>query len=266
MHPPHPEHGFSLVELSIVLVILGLLVGGVLGGQSLIRAAELRSITTEADAFSAATYGFRAKYHALPGDMHNATAFWQASGNCASVQADAYTTPLTGSTCNGNRDGRITVNNDSARYEMFLFWHHLQLAGLIQGHYTGVRGNGANTHHIIGENAPASRFANGGWTAWTFDNTTGGNPTYFHIDHGNSFMLGANTAGHTNGKLLTPADAWSLDAKYDDGKPATGSVVVGRRIEDCTTASGGSAGTDLNATYDLTLHTVECALLFRHAF
>lgn len=59
--------GFSLVELSIVLVILGLLTGGILGGQSLIKAAELRAVTTELDAFQTATNTFRQKYFALPG-------------------------------------------------------------------------------------------------------------------------------------------------------------------------------------------------------
>ena len=67
---------FSLVELSIVLVILGLLTGGILSGQSLIRAAELRSVTTEYSRYTAATYSFRDKYFALPGDMSNAESFW----------------------------------------------------------------------------------------------------------------------------------------------------------------------------------------------
>ena len=70
------RYGFSLVELSIVLVILGLLVGGVLTGQSLIRAAELRSVSTEYSRYVASVHTFRDKYFALPGDMTNATQFW----------------------------------------------------------------------------------------------------------------------------------------------------------------------------------------------
>lgn len=68
--------GFSLVELSIVLVILGLLTGGILAGQSLIRASELRSVSTELQRYSSAIYSFRDQYMALPGDMLNATSFW----------------------------------------------------------------------------------------------------------------------------------------------------------------------------------------------
>lgn len=66
--PCRLRSGFSLVELSIVLVILGLLVGGVLTGQSLIRASELRKFMNTMERYKAATYTFRDKYFALPGD------------------------------------------------------------------------------------------------------------------------------------------------------------------------------------------------------
>ena len=68
--------GFSLVELSIVLVILGLLTGGILAGQSLIRASELRAATAEYQRYATSIQSFRDKYMALPGDMTNATRFW----------------------------------------------------------------------------------------------------------------------------------------------------------------------------------------------
>ena len=68
------NQGFTLVELSIVLVILGLLVGGVLTGQSLIRAAELRTVSTQYATFSTAVNTFRDKYFTIPGDMTNASA------------------------------------------------------------------------------------------------------------------------------------------------------------------------------------------------
>ena len=60
------QSAFTLVELSIVLIIVGLLVGGVLTGQALIRAAELRAITTEKDKYITTLYAFRDKYQALP--------------------------------------------------------------------------------------------------------------------------------------------------------------------------------------------------------
>mgnify|MGYP001100732306 CR=1 FL=1 len=79
--------GFSLVELSIVLVILGLLVGGILGGKSLIKAAELRSISTEQAQWNTAIKAFRDKYFMLPGDMNNATSFGEPQTRCRSPAA-----------------------------------------------------------------------------------------------------------------------------------------------------------------------------------
>ncbi|MBX9726410.1 MAG: prepilin-type N-terminal cleavage/methylation domain-containing protein, partial [Rickettsiales bacterium] len=99
---------FSLVELSIVLVILGLLVGGVLSGQSLIRAAELRAVSTEYSRYVTSAQTFRDKYFALPGDMNNATRFWGNLGgtNCTN---SAGTSAVTTGTCDGNGDGQVGV-------------------------------------------------------------------------------------------------------------------------------------------------------------
>ena len=128
--------GFSLVELSIVLVILGLLVGGVLSGQSLIRAAELRSVSNDLSRYAAAAQTFRDKYFAIPGDMPNATSFWGSAGganNDAACQA-AQTTAA--ATCNGDGNGDLLNNNGES--EPYLFWKHLANAGLIEGSYSGI--------------------------------------------------------------------------------------------------------------------------------
>ena len=71
---------FSLVELAIVLVILGLLTGGILSGQALIAAAEVRKAATQFTRYQAAVWTFRDKYFAMPGDMTNADKFWTAAG------------------------------------------------------------------------------------------------------------------------------------------------------------------------------------------
>ena len=68
------EAGFTLIELSIVLVIIGLIVGGVLVGQDLIRAAEIRATITQVEKFNTAVNTFRDKYGAIPGDMNNGVA------------------------------------------------------------------------------------------------------------------------------------------------------------------------------------------------
>lgn len=61
--------GFTLIELSIVLVIIGLIVGGILIGRDMIRAAEIRSLISEKNQYIVATNNFRNKYNAMPGDI-----------------------------------------------------------------------------------------------------------------------------------------------------------------------------------------------------
>src|ERR1019366_6843373 len=67
--------GFTLIEMSIVLVIIGLIVGSVLVGRDLIRAAELRSVISEVEKYKTAVMTFKGKYDCLPGDCANATTF-----------------------------------------------------------------------------------------------------------------------------------------------------------------------------------------------
>src|SRR6202011_3322528 len=68
------EQGFTLIELSIVLVIIGLIVGGILVGQDLIKAAEVRAQISQIDKYNSAVNTFRAKFQSIPGDMAVATA------------------------------------------------------------------------------------------------------------------------------------------------------------------------------------------------
>jgi len=76
--------GFTLVELSIVIVIIGLIVAGVVGGQALVRQSKLRSIITDHQKISTAMNAFKLEYNYLPGDIPNATSYWgggEVSGN-----------------------------------------------------------------------------------------------------------------------------------------------------------------------------------------
>lgn len=205
------QRGFSLVELSIVLVILGLLTGGVLGGRSLIKAAELRAVTTELQGWQTAVNTFRSKYMAVPGDMRNAAQFWP------------------GLTNNGNGDGVITFSSYGMAppHEYFLAWQHLALSGLIAGTYTGVAGPSGLVHHIPGTNCPTSKYGAGAW-GWSHqgdheDAFPGGwdfNPKFMVV---NAIALGGATAnGESHAPLFTPEEVWNIDTKMDDGKPGTG--------------------------------------------
>lgn len=259
------QRAFSLVELSIVLVILGLLTGGILAGQSLIRASELRSVTTEFQRFLAATQTFRGKYVMLPGDMNNATRFW---GDNNTYCADAAIANGTPGTCNGNADGKIIESGaGNTSTETFQFWTQLSLAGLMEGSYTGISGAGGALDATIGTNVPPSKISNAGWSVRNHNGPLGDTSTY-NLEYGNFFIFGRLTASsHTSAPALTPEEAWGIDTKLDDGKPAYGKVIARFWNNACSAADDGThANNDLAASYNLTNSAIACALYFRDAF
>src|SRR5260370_12356418 len=76
------QSGFTLLELSMVLVIIGLIIGGITVGANLIRAGQLQSVTKDVERFQQAILDFRDKYQSLPGDMPNAESFWGSDSSC----------------------------------------------------------------------------------------------------------------------------------------------------------------------------------------
>lgn len=257
---------FSLVELSIVLVILGLLTGGILSGQSLIRAAELRSVASETSNYFTATQTFRDKYFMLPGDMSNATQFWGTAGGsgigsaCFTVDSSTLADPK--QTCDGNGNGQISfpagaTSGDVWLYgERFRFWQHLGNAGLIEGSYSGrTDSTTSNYQHTIGKNVPRSRISGA-----TYD-------AYYNSVIGNmipgSTLLGRNAftfwSGAGGQAPLNPTEAWNIDTKLDDGRPGTGNIQAPKKTSatypDCST-------TDVTSTseYDLASSLKLCIL------
>ncbi len=241
------RHGFSLVELSIVLVILGLLTGGILAGQSLIRAAELRSVNADYARYAAAKYTFRDKYFALPGDFNRATDFWTATNGTLST---CITTPSTGtSTCNGNGDGNISWM-DAANpqyYESFTVWKHLANAGLIEGSYSNID----STPIQPGVNVPQSRIAQAFFMFYSVAPNYS-DATYFTFTSGSSFLLMQDMSAL--GKLKAE-EAWNIDMKMDDGRPGLGAVKTSK-IANCATTA-----VDSTAEYALTATSPVCPII-----
>ncbi|MAR55809.1 MAG: hypothetical protein CMM93_01365, partial [Rickettsiales bacterium] len=224
----HHKLAFSLVELSIVLVILGLLTGGILTGQSLIRAAELRSVGTQFQSFHTAVQSFRDKYFALPGDMRNATTFWGSAGGSGTLGDGCQTATGTGTqTCNGDGNGRIASNPFAAGTyaEIFTFWQHLSNAGLIEGTYTGKAGSVSLQDHDFGINAPAAKLGNMGWGSSWINNEPDTISYVWTLDYSSWMSIGAdNNIYAGQAKAMTPQEAWNLDQKFDDGLPGLGRV------------------------------------------
>jgi prepilin-type N-terminal cleavage/methylation domain-containing protein len=111
------QQGFTLIEIAIVLVIIGLLLGGVLKGQELITSARVRNLIAHQDGVKAAYFGFLDRYRALPGDYSQATTNIPGCSGCQ----------------NGDNNGQILLNG--AVLESIGAWEHLSKAGFITGSY-----------------------------------------------------------------------------------------------------------------------------------
>lgn len=259
------KNGFSLVELSIVLVILGLLVGGILAGQSLIRAAELRSVTTEYGRYITAAQSFRDKYFYLPGDLANAQSFWGTATNCPGVETQGSTTQAT---CNGDGNGKINAGIWSiaaTSNESFRFWQHLANAGLIEGTYDGVRGS-ATEYYADTSNSPRSRIGSSVvWFPWNWNGYAGDGNVFNLTGKSNIMVIGGSTTDSwpITG-FLKPEELWNIDKKMDDGMPARGGVIAVLH-QSCTSSSGNAS--DFNAVYrlDYTISNA-CGAMFTGGF
>lgn len=121
---PHPhfarrQSGFTLIEIAIVLVIIGLLLGGILKGQELINSARVKNLATDFRNIPVFIYGYQDKFKALPGDDK------------------AATTHVGATATDGNGNGVIEGNWDdgltATPSESFLFWQHVRMASLAPG-------------------------------------------------------------------------------------------------------------------------------------
>lgn len=253
------KKAFSLVELSIVLVILGLLVGGVLSGQSLIRAAELRAISTQVNQYTSALNAFRDKYFALAGDMTNATSFWGTATGCPN---DGAATGV----CNGDGDGRlgITPGNSCESQEV---WRHLAKAGLVEGSYTTLAAASCFNVSTLGTNIPATRLSSVGITlTWTGNIVTSGvfpNNLLYTGNYGNAYFIGiAGPTNHlTGGNAFTTEEAWNIDTKMDDGSPDSG--IVYSLLRGVYNTSCATSGTPGSADYSLDVTGKQCGLVIK---
>ncbi len=131
------QTGFTLIEIAIVLVIIGLLLGGVLKGQELINSARVKNLATDFKNIPVYIYGYQDKYRALPGDDKDAVAHLGASA----VQAASATAG------NGTIDGAW---NATGAAESHIFWQHIRLANLAPGSTADPTGTDIHPTNAVG--------------------------------------------------------------------------------------------------------------------
>ena len=229
------QRGFTLVELAIVLVIVGLIVAGVLKGQELLESTRLKASLSQVEGFRAAASTFIERYNALPGDFSEAN--------------DVLAVPMGatwGGLCDGTDkkcDGDGIIEGAGVNDETLLFWQHLAAANLIKGVQVD------NTPSaLVGKHLPSAKVG-GGYTI-EFQQNTGKTTHWLTLGDGRETPDG----------VVDSQMAREMDAKIDDGRPQSGSVRTSDA--DCTTGSL-SASTAVPSDKYLTASIKEqCVMVF----
>lgn len=229
------QGGFTLIEIAIVLVIIGLLLGGVLRGQELINTARVRALSNTADGVTAAWFSFQDRYRAFPGD------YAQASVN------------LPDTLVNGNGNGLVDTDVERANV-----WVHLEAAGYITGSFDGA---GVAVDEYA---CPLTRCPDNGFGV-------GMNLSHTRQSGG---TIGADAHELITGRAIPVEVLAELDRKIDDGRPFTGAMRLGigsangwsaAESGNCQRDGGTVNGVAVGIVYDITENiSSNCAAVFRN--
>lgn len=220
------QAGFALIELAIVLVIIGLLLGGVLKGQELINSAKVKNMASDFKNTQVYIYGYQDKYRALPGDDANAKAH---VGAIAMVAASGTGNGVISGAWNGGASGTAPTT------ESGIFWQHVRLANLAPGPTSGTDANYYPT------------------------NADGGRIGVQSVSDFKTLATGPTTPTELTGAYVVCSGgilgkyAKQLDTALDDGETSTGSMRTYSTAASWETSNVASPTIADSSTYNVCL-------------
>jgi prepilin-type N-terminal cleavage/methylation domain-containing protein len=219
-----PDNGFTLIEMSIVLVIIGLVVGGIFVGQDLIRASQIRSQVAQLSELHTAVRTFTGKYGGIPGDLRaiDAARFGFKARSGGDYHGDG----------NFILDACAPSLSDTVLgCETSLFWSDLASAGFIAGSYAGAADSTITNVSItqVGMYFPEAKIGSRiSLAAFSQLQDPYASTSYSSFYYSLAAITSVNSAGVLQVKNgITPIQASTLDIKIDDGDPYGGRIFGG---------------------------------------
>lgn len=203
------KKGFSLIELSVTLAIIGLIIAAITSGSHLLQASRINKIISEITGYASAANEFHLKYKTWPGDLPNAGTNW-------GTRCDA-----TPANCNGDGDETI----DGLTSESLRAWQHLALSGLIVGQFSGV--DAGTPDFTIDENVPKSAIKE----KYYFINSN----TLYGVEGTNIQLVSSENNTSPFGGAINSENAKIIDNKIDDSSASTGQIFAARSVANATT-------------------------------
>ena len=265
------QKGFTLIELSIVLVIISLIVGGVLVGQNLVKSANIRAELSQIGRLNTAVNAFKDRFNGLPGDLPSAAA--------TGMGILPFTNQNLGDGLIGDKNGAGILFDD----EIAAATAQLAAAQLLDPGVTTGTTQWLDAHAAINGSTAVDAFmipavlgtGNSIWLA-TNKGTTSGATAFngqqvntIRIGHITAIAAGVLTDGANSVWALTPPDAAALDSKIDDGNPSTGNVVASNATTgDINLTTGAGKCSSASGVYDVVANptVLECSLAIRGNF
>ena len=237
------KSGFTLIELSVVLIIIGLVAVSIVSGRTIVQASESRAVMAEIRKHMQSFSLFSERYRAYPGDFRNASTVFKTAIDAAVAGSAIGLTP---GDYNGNGNNQV----EWANAEGVKAWAQLALAGL--GDATSINADPRSTNGTLRVNIPASNIGGGG--NGYFINYSPTMQNYLGLG-------GAQTTGINDRSALSPDRAEAIDKKMDDDNPIGGLVQAQNGTpppaSNCTnTLNGYNLGSSAG-------DTISCILMIR---